>query len=252
MTSETPLVAGDLKRSNEAASRLSNLVVGASFQSGSITLVCGIDRTAVINLADGFERWADAFDFTPVECCISDDWPVMVRYEQPMLMATPFVPLPTENPASDLRDWLTPQIGIASIAAACGVSDRSFRNWLAGTPIRQRNAARVHQVRSIVQTLLRALGRDGMIAWLLTPQVSLGLVAPLDALKQDQQTNVLRLVTGRAARVGPRPSGPMIAESADEDFSSYQLAADQLPAGQAPRIRRRHKPGETSLDEAAR
>jgi hypothetical protein len=254
MTSETPFVGFAAPDRNGAAGPTAPVPVltGALMPS---TIICGTSRAAVPGLAGGFDNWADAYAATPVDIeLLCHKYPAMcdaVAYQQPTLLAAPVVAAPTSNPAIDLRDWLTPDISIASLAAACGVSDRGFYAWLAGGRIRERNAVRLHQVRAVVQSVFRARGRQATIRWLLTPQARLDLSNPLDALAAGRQIDVLQLVTAALSRGNARTSGPTIAEDTGEAFSSYELAVEQQGPGYSPRVRRRRRVGEASVDKTA-
>jgi len=258
MTSETPILGyPELEHTWLAAAtphdRPSYFARG--YSSG--TVVLGTEERTIAELVTAFGAWAEADAATPVD----EDYlcrfhrqicKVMSLRPGPARLLSPSTPAPTQNPAADLRRWLSPEIAIPSIAAACGVSERGFYGWLAGGGMRERNARRLHQVRAIVQALMLRLGRDRTIEWLLSPQRALDVTAPLDALAAGDQDRVLGLVTDSVARTKARPAGPRIAEDAGDDFSSYGLAVTQAGVEYQPRRRRRRRAGEASVGPPAR
>jgi hypothetical protein len=258
MTSETPIVA--YSRHNVTWEPVFSTGAGVGHlhnQPPGSTTVIGIRKAAVAGLISAFDAWYEAGHVTPVDTeFICHSQPALCKaidmHPEPTFLGFRPHAAPSTNPAIDLREWLSPDIAIASLAAACGVSERGFYGWLAGGGIRERNARRLHQVRSITHALMRVFGRDGAIEWLLTPQKRLALATPLDALAADRQTEVLALVSAAATRSAPPAAGPMIAEDLTEDFSSYDLALSQAGPQYKPRKRRRRRVGEASVDEAAR
>jgi hypothetical protein len=238
MTSETPILGYPQPPTAHQHERVGALP--GSYVWG--TVVVGTDEDSVADLVLAFDAWAEAELATPVDreylCRFHEGiCRLMALRPDPARLLSPSVATPTENPAADLRRWLSPEIAMPSIAAACGVSERAFYGWLAGAGMRERNARRLHQVRSIVQALMLRRGREQTIEWLLSPQRSLDLATPLDALAAGDQDRVLTLITDSLARATPRPAGPMIAENVGEDFSSYDLAMAQGD----PRRRRRRR-----------
>jgi len=208
--------------------------------------VLGTEEGTIADLVSAFDAWAEADIGTPVDedylrCFHREICKLMALRPEPARLLSPSAPAPTHNPAADLRRWLSPEIAIPSIAAACGVSERGFYGWLAGGGIRERNARRLHQVRAVVQALMSRVGRQRTIEWLLSPQPALDLVAPLDALAAGDQNRVLDLITDSLSRTMARPTGPMIAEDVGEDFSSYDLALVQAGPEYQPARRRRRR-----------
>jgi hypothetical protein len=195
------------------------------------------------DLATLFDAWIEtSLDRTP----ISDDQHqrlctlLAALPADGLLVASRHKPAAGENPAADLKRWLTPDVSVPTIAEACGVSTRAFYGWLEGGGIRERNARRVHDVRSIVQALMLRLGRPRAIAWLLSSQPALDLRSPLDAMRTeglDRVLDLLRSVIPATSR--PPIAGPRIAEDEEEDFSFQELRLEQLGPDFRPRRRRR-------------
>src|SRR5436309_3275127 len=105
------------------------------------TVVVGTDENRVADLVLAFNAWAEGELATPVDeeylCRFHEEiCRLMALRPDPARLLSASAPTPTENPAADLRRWLSPEIAIPSIAAACGVSERGFYGWLAGGGMR--------------------------------------------------------------------------------------------------------------------
>lgn len=128
----------------------------------------------------------------------------------------------TPNAAADLRRWLTPGISIDTLATACGVSSRRFRDWLEDGAVRDGETRRLNHMRAIVQALVLRRGAAGAVEWLLAPQADLKLRSPLDLLN-DGEVNLVALALERELpHARPTLAGPMIAEDTALDFDPQE------------------------------
>jgi hypothetical protein len=204
------------------------------------------------DLLPRFDQWGElAIAFTP----LPRDWNVSehnwnardfwanVASPAPLL-SQPTSVLASDNPAQDLHSWLTGSGGIAvkRIAAACGVSERGFYDWLKGAGIRERRAQRVHQFRAIAQALMLRLGRKGAIAWLVTPQLELSFVSPMDLLAEGRYGEVATALQEALPRKLAPKSGPMIAQDVEGDFDTR--AMEEASGIERPLRRGRRIPAE--------
>jgi len=193
-------------------------------------------------LLEYFDAWGKArTERTRSQSLWLKDWAAWeVDYD--LLVADRHDAAPTSSPAEDLRRWLAPQISIASIAKACGVSERGFYGWLEGGGMREKNARRLHQLRATVQALMLRMDRSQVVEWLLTPQASLDLTSPIEALGETRYDEVVGLLTEAIpARSRPPRTGPVIAEDTAEDFDTFELTSTASDSAARDRRKRRRR-----------
>lgn len=94
---------------------------------------------------------------------------------------------------ADVLQVLRHDVGLtqATVAAACGSTDRSVRQWERGGSIRRRNADRLFALVDTVLVLCETLTLDGIEQWLWARMRALNGRRPLELLAEGEHEDVV-------------------------------------------------------------
>jgi hypothetical protein len=132
--------------------------------------------------------------------------------------------------ARELVDLLAPLIGIPTLAAMCGVSDRGFRNWLEGGGIRLKKSRRLMVIRALVRALVLQKGRDRAVQWLQVPHPEFEMRPPIDLICDGEVARVFEL----AVNAQPRARRSSIIPEVDSVEGEPTAQSDLAERGELP------------------